>query len=115
METCINDVVLVGNGQTIHEPIVARAQTNEALVALADILEETKGHIGAANHFPMWMCSLVGYYPKQTDLHIRYQFIEERNIDLCQQCERSIWNRIANFKEDYPELFMPDVKEPEFD
>jgi len=116
MATCINDVVLNRRVAAHEFPVVSREETKEVLEELAELLEETKGHIGAANTFPMWMQSLVGvmHITAYGDT-ISYQFLPERKIHLCTKCVSFIWQKIALFKEKYPELFIPTIKEPEFD
>jgi len=117
LSTCINDVTVKPNGVTNclhgHGTCVSKIEVNLALTELAEVLEETKDHIGAANTFPMWMLSLVGVYDTQFQDHIRYEFVESRKINLCRNCHSKIWGTIATFKEMYPELFIPMIKEPE--
>lgn len=117
LASCINDVAIKPKGLNHclhgHGTCVSKIEVDLALSELAEVLEETKGHIGAATTFPMWMLSLVGVYDNQFQDHIRYEYLESRKINLCRNCHGKIWKIIADFKEMYPELFIPMIKEPE--
>lgn len=118
---CFNDVEYMARKRRVresnHYPIAEQWSVEEALSELAFILQTLNGegveHIGAANHFPMCYLSLVAAVDDQNYEKMKYEYVPERNIVLCKYCVESIWGKIATFKEKWPELFMPEIKEPE--